>query len=124
MNCLNLRSIVKKGDLSLKKKKVFFGILLALFVILYNFIWIDKTFTMSEGWAQFYNGLLDQGKIPYRDFYFHLPPLNLLNDYIIWKLSFGYFIIYRMWRLAERILIVEIMYYLLIKKNTKNLIIL
>ncbi|WP_304728652.1 hypothetical protein [Dubosiella newyorkensis] len=71
---------------------------------------------MSEGWAQFYNGLLDQGKIPYRDFYFHLPPLNLLNDYIIWKLSFGYFIIYRMWRLAERILIVEIMYYLLIKK--------
>jgi len=38
VNCLNLRSIVKKGDLSLKKKKVFFGILLALFVILYNFI--------------------------------------------------------------------------------------
>jgi len=116
VNCLNLRSISKKDGLSLKKKKIFFGILLALFVILYNFIWIDKTFTMSEGWAQFYNGLLDQGKVPYRDFYYYMPPLNLLNDYVIWKLSFGYFFIYRLWRLAERILIVELMYSILIQK--------
>lgn len=101
---------------TLKKQKLIFGIILAISVIAYNFIWLNKTFTLSEGWAFFYNGLLAEGKVPYRDFYYYLPPLNLLIDYIIWKCSFGYFIIYRIIRLAERVLIIEIMYKLISKK--------
>lgn len=116
MKKFELASQRKQMQYFKKKERLIFSILLALFIVIYNFIWINKTFTMSEGWAQFYNGLLDLGKIPYRDFYFHLPPLNLLNDYIIWKLSFGYFFIYRMWRLAERVLILEIMYFILTKR--------
>lgn len=101
---------------TLKNQKLVLGIVLAVLVIAYNFIWLNKTFTLSEGWAFFYNGLLSEGKVPYRDFYYYLPPLNLLIDYIIWKFSFGYFFIYRIIRLAERVLIVEIMFRLISKK--------
>ena len=42
------------------------------------------------------------GKMPYRDFYYYLPPLNLLIDYVFWKFSFGFLIIFRVWYLIER----------------------
>ncbi|MGN1124343.1 MAG: hypothetical protein ACI4RR_08380 [Eubacterium sp.] len=106
----------KVDNSTLKKQRLAFGIILAIAVVAYNFIWLNRTFTLSEGWAFFYNGLLAEGKVPYRDFYYYLPPLNLLIDYIIWKLSSGYFIIYRLIRLAERVLIVEIMYSIISKK--------
>lgn len=109
-------SILKNNDDVLLKQKKLFGIILAVLVIAYNFIWLNRTFTMSEGWAFFYNGLIDEGKVPYRDFYYYLPPLNLFIDYVIWKVSAGYFFIYRLVRLAERVLILEIMYSVISKK--------
>lgn len=109
-------SILKNDSDALLKQKRLFGIILAILVIAYNFIWLNRSFTMTEGWAFFYNGLIEEGKVPYRDFYYYLPPLNLLVDYIIWKVSAGYFFIYRLIRLAERVLLVEIMYSLISKK--------
>lgn len=97
-------------------EKIVYGILLALAVIVYNFTWLNKTFTMSEGWSRVYISMMSEGKVPYRDFYYFLPPLNLLIDTIFWKLSFGYFFVFRLWRLAERILIIELMYHLVNKK--------
>ena len=98
------------------QKRFICGCVLAVLTIVYNFVWIDKTFIMAEGWSEFYAGLLERGKIPYRDFYYYMPPLNLVVDYILWKMSFGYFFIYRIWRLAERILIIELMYKLISEK--------
>ena len=97
-------------------RSISIGIVLAILIIVYNFIWIDKTYTMSEGWAQFYNGLIDQGKIPYKDFYYYMPFLNLWEDYVLWKLSFGYVLIYRILRLLERVIIIELMYFILQKR--------
>lgn len=105
---------LKTNDL--KKQRVVFGILLAIFVVAYNFIWLNRSFTMSEGWVATYVGLIDQGKVPYRDFYYFIPPLNLLIDYVIWKISTGYFFVYRLIRLAERVLMVELMYTLISKR--------
>ena len=99
------------------KCKTIYGILLVLFIIAFNFIWLNKAYPMAEGWAEIYSGLLDNGKIPYKDFYYYLPPLNLLIDYIIWKLSFGFIIIYRLWRLLERIAIIGIIYKILINNK-------
>lgn len=107
---LNNKEFIKKNN------RVITAICLAIFVIFYNFIWLNKTYTMSEGWTEFYNALLSEGKIPYRDFYYYLPPLNLFIDYLIWKASFGYVIIFRLWRLCERLILIELMYYLLAKK--------
>ena len=97
------------------KDKKLYGFLLIIFVILYSFIWLNKAFPSSEGWAEFYVGLIDSGKTPYKDFYYFLPPLNLFIDYILWKLSFGFIIVYRLWRLLERLLIACIVYKILIK---------
>ncbi|MCD7716294.1 MAG: glycosyltransferase family 39 protein [Lachnospiraceae bacterium] len=60
-----------------------------------------------------YAELVLQGKFPYRDFYYYLPPLNLLFDIITWKLSFGLLIVYRAWWFAQRILIFELLLFLL-----------
>lgn len=97
-------------------EKIIFGMILAALIAVYNFVWIDKNYVMCENWADFYNALIDKGQIPYKDFYYYLPPLNLFLDYIFAKMSFGYMMIYRLWRLLERILMFEIMYMLLLKR--------
>lgn len=94
-------------------------IILSIFTVVYNFIWINKTYTLSTGWSKFYSELIGEGKVPYRDFYYYLPPLNLLVDSIIWKLSFDYFILYRLWRLLERVLIIISLYILISKRINK-----
>lgn len=111
-----MKALAKIKENTEYREKFIYGLLLAVLTIIYNFVWIDKTFIMAEGWSEFYAGLLDKGKVPYRDFYYYMPPLNLLVDYLFWKLSFGYFMIYRLWRLAERILVIEIMYNLIVKR--------
>ncbi len=99
-----------------KKYKVIYGLVLTIFVVFFNFIWLNKAYPMAEGWSEIYSGLLDNGKIPYKDFYYYLPPLSLFVDYIIWKLSFGMVFIYRLWRLFERIFITISIYHVLVKK--------
>lgn len=101
---------------SVAKEKIIYGVILAIAIALYNFVWLNRTFTMSEGWTRVYISLINNGKLPYRDFYYFLPPLNLLVDAVFWKFSFGYFLIFRIWRLAERLLITELIYNLVSKK--------
>lgn len=111
-----MRNTLNNTNANLKKQKIVFGIVLAILVVAYNFIWLNRSFTMSEGWVATYVGLINQGKVPYRDFYYFLPPLNLLIDYVIWTISSGYFFIYRLIRLAERVLMVELMYSIIVKR--------
>ena len=99
-----------------KKTKHIMAVILGLFIVAYNWIWFNKTFTLSEGWAEFYVELMNRGKVPYRDFYYFLPPLSLFEDWVIWKLSFGYFIVYRSWRLLQRVFMAEFVYYVISKR--------
>lgn len=93
--------------------------MLILAVILYNFVWLNRSFTLSEGWARVYVEMIDEGKVPYGDFYYFLPVFSLGVDYVFWKLSFGYFIIFRCFRLAERVLITLLMYKIINKKLSR-----
>jgi len=99
-----------------KKIIIIHMVLLGIFVVIYNCIWFNKSFTLSEGWTKFCVELIKEGKVPYKDFYYYLPPLGLIEDAILWKLSFGYFIVFRFWRLLQRVLVIELVYYLLIKR--------
>ena len=76
------------------------GIFLA--VVCYSAIYADNTFPISEGWNVNYVELIWHGKVPYRDFYYYLPPLNLLVDAVFWKLSFGSLLVYRFWWVLQR----------------------
>lgn len=85
------------------KQKNILGYLIIIAVeFFFSSNYFFNTFPQSEGWFVNYIELIMAGKMPYRDFYYYLPPLNLLIDYAFWKLSFGFLIIFRVWYLIER----------------------
>lgn len=97
-----------------RKKKYIAGIILIVTTLLYSYTYFN-TFPVSEGWGIMYAEQIFQGKVPYRDFYYYLPPLNLLIDSIFWKLSFGYLIVYRFFWLCQRIVMQLLIFNLLNK---------
>ena len=92
------------------EKKWYYMIIIALVIIIYSLNYFNNTFPYSEGWFVNYAELVNQGKFPYRDFYYYLPPLNLFLDFIFWKLSFGFLLIFRAWYLLERIVLYILVY--------------
>ncbi|MCR5787815.1 MAG: glycosyltransferase family 39 protein [Bacilli bacterium] len=107
--------ISKINDYISRHEKTIFCILILLFVFVFSSIYIFTTFPISSGWGQHYSNLMMSGKTPYKDFYYYLPPYNLFFDTLLWKLSFGHFIVYVLFRLAERLLIFALLYKLLCK---------
>lgn len=97
-----------------RKKKYIAGAILIVTTLLYSYTYFN-TFPVSEGWGIMYAEQIFQGKIPYRDFYYYLPPLNLLIDSIFWKLSFGYLVVYRFFWLCQRIVMQLLVFNLLNK---------
>lgn len=87
--------------------------LLCVVILAYSSIYFANTMPITEGWNVNYAELVLHGKFPYRDFYYYLPPLNILIDVMLWKLSFGSLFIYRAWWLVQRIAIYELMFRLL-----------
>ena len=102
--------------IDIKKKKIMAGFFLAIIVVFYNLLWINRTFTMAEGWSKVWCALVANGKVPYKDFYYYLPPLNLIIDLIFDSISAEYFIVYRILRLLERVIIVEVLFVILNRK--------
>ena len=92
---------------------VFLSIILIIVIFLYNFIWLNRTVTLADGWFKYCYELINKGKLPYRDFYYYLPPLNLLIDGLFYKIAGNSLLIYRIMRLIERCLIVELCFFLL-----------
>lgn len=97
------------------EKLVLSGIL-ALVLIGYFALFFNKAFPYSEGWHPYYCELVNNGKVPYRDFYYFLPPLNLTIDYIFWTLSFNSLLMFRVWRVLERVAMMVAIFFLLSKK--------
>lgn len=91
------------------------GILLCVAVLAYHALYFNSVLPVSEGWGIYYIELMDRGQVPYRDFAYYLPPLNLLIEWVLWKLSFGYMLVFRGWYLLERLLIVILLYRLMTK---------
>lgn len=91
------------------------GILLCVAVLAYHTLYFNSVLPVSEGWGIYYVELLNRGQFPYRDFAYYLPPLNLLIEWVLWKLSFGYMLVFRGWYLLQRLLIVALLYKLMTK---------
>ena len=104
-------------DINTNRRK--WRILGYIFIILVNLVhasnYFANTFPASEGWFVNYAELLMRGNVPYRDFFYYLPPLTLFLDVVFWKLSFGYLLVFRGWYLLERIIIFLLIYRLLSK---------
>lgn len=91
------------------------GIILAGLVAAYSFLWFNSCAPVTEHWSLYYSELINRGSLPYKDFYYYLPPLNLMLDFLLWKISFGKLIVYTGFRLIERILLAEVIYFELSK---------
>lgn len=97
-----------------KRKKYIAAFVLVIVALLYSYTYFN-TFPVSEGWGIMYAEQVFQGKVPYRDFYYYLPPLNLIFDSLFWKLSFGHLVVYRFCWLCQRIVMQLLIFNLLNK---------
>jgi hypothetical protein len=101
-----------KENASIKNsQKRIFGVLLGILCLAYYSLLLNKVFPYTEGWYAFYDGLVKKGMTPYKDFYYYLPPLSLLIDHVFLALSHNSFVIYRVFRLIERVAIVLLVYH-------------
>ena len=73
-----------------KKNTFFYGLFAVGFVLfIYVFFIYNRTFPVSEGWYSNYAKLINEGKIPYKDFECLFPPLYMYIIAFITKI-FGY----------------------------------
>lgn len=94
-----------------KTKKITIGfIFLALFVVCYHLTFACKFLPPQEGWFQVLaNSILD-GKLPYKDFHFCLPPLYLYIQAGLIKLFGTNLVVSRIYGCVERILMCGFLY--------------
>lgn len=98
-----------------KYEKLLFLMIVLILCFFFFYSFSIHTIPYTQGWGNAYVDLVFSGKFPYRDFYYYLPPLNIIIDCILWPLSFGHMFLYFLWRLAERMLIIVLVYNLLCK---------
>ena len=83
------------------------GLVLSWLLLIYN-----RYFVVNEGWFSYYGWLMNNGRMPYRDFYFFTQPISLLISQAL--AGFGDRLIYfRYYGLAERAVLTAALYYLL-----------
>lgn len=98
-----------------RNRRLLFWVALIVLSLPFYFIYFNNTIPFTDGWGIYYVELIKKGLVPYKDFYYYLPPLNLGIDYAFWSFSAGYIIIYRMFRLLERLFMISMIYWLLSK---------
>lgn len=102
-----------------KDKKLSF-MYLCIVVLGYLLFVFNRYLPVQEGWFQYDVLLIDNGKLPYRDFYLHIQPLYLYMIYALEKIFGPYFIYLRAYGVIERIIIVCSIFYVLRKQFNDN----
>lgn len=106
---MSLKTKIKK----LLSDRVLAGfLLLTLFTLLYHW-YFNRFAPITEGWFNTYAAAMQNGKVPYKDFYFFITPLYLYIYLGIMTLFGGAFIVQRIYGIGERIAINGLMYFTL-----------
>ncbi len=88
-----LKTIVLKISNKLSKFDKYYWVIPVSVIALYNLIFFNKYYPITEGWFSTYSWLMSQGQFPYKDFYFFMTPLYLVIINIFTTI-FGYSILY------------------------------
>lgn len=118
---IELKSRLKNGRLVTDNEyryRVLVGIGLAVLVAAYTLLYATRVYTLSNGWACTYFSLMQEGKVPYRDFYYYLPPGNLLINWLLYAPAGKYMIIPVYLRILERVFLCEMLYVMVEKRTT------
>ena len=99
----------------IKKNKMYviLAVMLAACLILYYGVYLYRCYPINEGWHVTYAKLVLNGKVPYRDFYYYMPPLDIFINILFLKLSFGHLLLFRIWMMVLRIVMMELIFWLL-----------
>lgn len=104
----------KEGQiLKMEKLKSDDNIALGLLLIVYgafNILLIGKFFPVTEGWFQDYANYMNNGQEMYNDFYMFIPPGFPWLMTLLSKLFGNYFIVFRMYGVLERLLLIGLTY--------------
>ncbi len=104
---------LKRGRLTGDNERTFrllVGVGLAIAVVAYTLLYATRVFTLSNGWAYTYYTLVQQGQVPYRDFYYYLPPGNLVINWLLYSVSGDMLVIATWLRIVERVFLAELLY--------------
>ena len=85
-------------------------IFIALSIGVYHLFFWDKYFGLQEGWGNTYAAIIQQGKIPYRDFYLFAQPLSVMLSLLLTDIFGNTIIALRIWGISERIVIAILLY--------------
>lgn len=88
-----LPAFLLKISNQLSRFEKFYWLIPVFVIFVYNLIFFNKYLPITEGWFSMYAWLVNHGHFPYRDFYFFLTPLYLIQTSIFTAL-FGYDILY------------------------------
>ncbi len=88
------------------------GFLLIIYLI-FNLLLFNKYFPPTEGWFQDYNNYINDGQVPYRDFYMFIPPGFPYLMALIGKLTNNVFIAFRLYGIAERLVLITLVYFII-----------
>lgn len=105
--------------LSASRKRIVLAVLLVVAIASYSMIYFSKTFPITEGWGVNYSILINEGYVPYRDFFYYSMPLNLLIDKVLWAISFDSFFVFRFYRLIERLVMFLVLFFMLSRPRYK-----
>ncbi|MFH1824992.1 MAG: glycosyltransferase family 39 protein [Candidatus Firestonebacteria bacterium] len=84
--------LLKLKELAIYFQNKGFCLIPIVIIAIYNLIFFNRFYPITEGWFSTYAYLFNHGQMPYKDFYFYLPPLYLVKIGLFTKI-FGYNII-------------------------------
>ncbi len=110
------RTSLKSKSTLFKSKTDFIAVVTLLTAYaLFNLLLINKFFPVSEGWFQDYSRYISDGAVLYKDFYLCIPPGTPILMFLLSKMFGNVFILYRLFGLAERLLLILVVYLILRK---------
>ncbi len=77
-----------------KYSSVFWGIILLFYGILFYSKFVNNVIPPQTGWWQYMAWRMEQGDLPYKDFYLFIPPYFLLLTSLLFKIFGNHFFLY------------------------------
>jgi hypothetical protein len=85
-------------------------VILTVIVLLFHSFYYNKYFGIQDGWGNVYVAYIQQGKIPYRDFYLFSQPYSVLLSYTLAHFFGNTVFVLRSWGVLERVVIAFVLY--------------
>lgn len=95
------------------KSKYLFLSLVCLLTAVFSLLYIDRFAPDTMGWQRLNAMMMENGQVPYRDFYNYIPPGSIFRTIWTYALVGGSFLGYRLISLLERVVLFALMFIIL-----------